>query len=100
MLEFIKMFGLGIIYTILSPVILVFFLLFVVYSIINYLVCEAIYLSGFFFGKKFSEHTQLDKTLIRKRKEREEAIEAQISMENNLSNDNIEVDNEGGDLNV
>ena len=58
MLEFIKMFGMGIVYTILSPFILAFFLLFVVYSLFNYLVCEFIYLGGFFLGKRFDDTTE------------------------------------------
>lgn len=60
MLEFIKMFGMGILYTILSPLILAFFLLFVVYSFGNYLVCEGIYLGGFFFGRRFLDKTKLE----------------------------------------
>ncbi len=72
MLEFIKMFGLGIIYTILSPLLLVFFLLFVVYSFFNYLVCECINLGGFFLGKRFSEDTELDKQYKKIKKEKEE----------------------------
>ena len=70
MLEFIKMFGLGIVYTILSPVILLFFLLFLVYTVGNYLVCEVIYLGGFFMGKRFSEHTALDRQLEKMKKEK------------------------------
>ena len=68
MLEFIKMFGLGILYTILSPLILAFFLLFVVYSVFNYLVYEVIYLGGFFLGKRFTVETPLEKKLVEMRK--------------------------------
>ena len=77
MLEFIKMFGLGILYTILSPVILVFFTLFLVYSFFNYLVCEVINFSGFFLGKKFSAETELDKQCkkMKKAKEEEKLVE-------------------------
>ena len=74
MLEFIKMFGMGILYTILSPFILAFFLLFVVYSVFNYLVCEAIYLGGFFFGRRFDDKTDLEKQYLKLKKEREENI--------------------------
>lgn len=70
MLEFIKMFGMGILYTILSPAILLFFLLFLAYTACNYLVCEIIYLSGFFMGKRFSELTALDKKLEKMKKEK------------------------------
>lgn len=85
MLEFIKMFGMGILYTILSPVILAVFLLFVAYSLVNYLVCEAIYLAGFFLGKKFDEKTSLDKTLAKMKEEKEKEVS---------------VDSMGGDLNA
>ena len=69
-LDFIKMFGLGILYTILSPFVVLGFALFLVYSLFNYLVCEAIGLSGFFFGKKFSAETELDKQCKKLKKER------------------------------
>ena len=98
MLEFIKMFGMGIVYTILSPFILVFFLLFVVYSLFNYLVCEMIYLGGFFLGRKFDDKTELEKNLIKLRKEKEalreqeEIVRAQEVIKMNNS--------EEGDLNV
>ena len=73
MLEFIKMFGLGILYTILSPILLVIFLLFVVYSLFNYLVYEVIYLGGFFMGKRFSVETPLEKKLAQMKKEAADA---------------------------
>ena len=63
MLEFVKMFGLGVLYTVLSPVFLLIFLLFVVYSLFNYLVFEVINIIGFFAGKRFTEETELDKKL-------------------------------------
>ena len=69
MLEFIKRFGLGILYTVLSPVILAIFLLFVLYAFFNYLVFEVINLVGFFAGKKLSEETELDKKLTKIRAE-------------------------------
>ena len=95
MLEFIKMFGLGIFYTILSPIILLFFLLCVVYTIGNYLVCEVIYLSGFFMGKRFSEHTALDKKLEKMKKEK--LMEINASKGNETSNEVI-VNGEDGDF--
>ena len=81
MLEFIKMFGLGILYTILSPFILLFFLCFVVYSFFNYLVFEVINLGGFFFGRKFSVETSLEKELARRKKEKLENREVHESQE-------------------
>ena len=92
MLEFIKMFGLGIMYTILSPVLLVLFALFVVYSFFNYLVCEAINLGGFFLGKKFDEKTELDRRYLKMKKEKEDAnvIKEKVTSE--------EVQEEGGEL--
>lgn len=63
MLEFIKMFGLGILYTLLFPFIIVIFALYIVYVFGNYLVLEAINLFGFFFGYSFSVETELEKKL-------------------------------------
>ena len=63
MLEFIKMFGLGILYTILFPFIIAIFVLHVVYAFCNYLVLEFISIFGFFFGYTFSEKTPLEKKL-------------------------------------
>ena len=94
MLEFIKMFGMGIVYTILSPVILVIFLLFVLYSLFNYLVCEFIYLGGFFLGKKFDDTTELEKKLIKLKKEKEEARQKDMEVTPQV------VTSEDGDLNA
>ena len=96
MLEFIKMFGMGIVYTILSPVILLFFLIFLVYSFVNYLVCEVINLSGFFLGRKFSEKTKIDKEYARIKAEKNNVVFHEEH--NNIINENI--NNEGGDFNV
>lgn len=63
MLEFIKMFGLGILYTILFPVIVFIFALYLVYVFCNYLVIECLSLFGFFFGYTFSVETELEKKL-------------------------------------
>jgi len=97
MLEFIKMFGLGILYTILSPIILLFFLLFVLYTVGNYLICEVIYLCGFFMGKRFSELTALDKKLEKIKKEKM----AEVNASNTLQKPNAETvieNSEGGDF--
>jgi hypothetical protein len=83
------MFGMGILYTILSPVILALFLAFLIYSFVNYLVCEGIYLGGFFLGKKFVAETELDKKFA---KIKEEKKQASAHEENVVA--------EGGDLNV
>lgn len=93
MLEFIKMFGLGVMYTVLSPLIAVFFALFLVYSFFNYLVCEVINLSGFFLGKRFTAQTELDKEYakIKKEKDREESIKVSV-VETHIDEE------EGGDL--
>lgn len=63
MLEFIKMFGLGILYTILFPFILVIFVLYLGYVLVNYLVLEMINFFGFFFGYTFTPETALEKKL-------------------------------------
>lgn len=75
MLEFIKMFGLGILYTILFPFIVVFFALVLVGVLINYLVLEVINLSGFFFGNTFTVETKLDKKLRQMKEEAKNALE-------------------------
>lgn len=63
MLEFIKMFGLGVLYTLLFPLIVVIFLLYTIYVFCNYLVLEVINLVGFFFGYSFSTETELERRL-------------------------------------
>ena len=63
MLEFIKMFGLGILYTILFPFIVAIFALYLVYVVGNYLVLEAINFFGFFFGYTFTTETELEKKI-------------------------------------
>lgn len=63
MLEFIKMFGLGILYTILFPLIMAVFALSLVYVFCNYIVNECIHFFGFFFGYTFSVETELEKKL-------------------------------------
>ena len=60
MLEFIKMFGLGVLYTILLPFIVAFFALSLVFVFSNYLVLEAKTLFGFFFGYTFTTETELE----------------------------------------
>ena len=63
MLEFIKMFGLGILYTLLLPFIVVFFALSLVFVFANYLVLESKTLFGFFFGYTFTTDTELEEKL-------------------------------------
>ena len=63
MLEFIKMFGLGILYTLLLPFIIAIFICYIIYVFFNYLVLEAINLFGFFFGYTFTTETELEKKL-------------------------------------
>lgn len=84
MLEFIKMFGLGVLYTVLSPIILLIFVLFIVYSFFNYIVFEVINAVGFFAGKKITDETDLDKKLKK--------MKAQGQMAG--------VENKGGDYNA
>ena len=64
MLEFIKMFGLGMLYTLLFPFIIVIFALYVVYVFGNYVVLELTNFFGFFFGYSFSTETELEKKLV------------------------------------
>jgi hypothetical protein len=91
-LEFIKMFGIGVLYTLLSPFILAFFLIFVVYSIVNYLVFEVINLGGFFLGKRFTTETELEKKLAKMKQEK-----VALSSQPKIENEEV-VNNEEGDL--
>ena len=79
MLEFIKMFGLGILYTILFPFIVLIFAIYLVYVFVNYLVVESLTLFGFFFGYTFTTETELEKKLRESKenneREKEEAKE-------------------------
>lgn len=63
MLEFIKMFGLGIMYTLFFPLIVAIFAIYIVYVFFNYLVLEIINIFGFFFGYNFTAETELEKKL-------------------------------------
>lgn len=60
MLEFIKMFGLGILYTILFPFLVIIFAVFLVYVFVDYIVLEIKTLVGFFFGYTFTTDTELE----------------------------------------
>lgn len=71
MLEFIKMFGLGILYTILFPFIVVVFALSLVYVFVNYLVMESLTIFGFFFGYTFTVETELEKKMREMKEEGE-----------------------------
>lgn len=100
MLEFIKMFGLGILYTILFPFILVFFALVLVFMLLNYLVMETVNCVGFFFGHTFTVETELDKELKRMKEERNKEVESEkvlVKSEANLIEE-PSLENEGGDL--
>ena len=63
MLEFIKMFGLGIMYTLFFPLIVAIFAIYIVYVFFNYLVLEIINIFGFFFGYNFTVETELERQL-------------------------------------
>lgn len=91
MLEFIKMFGLGILYTILFPFIVVIFAAFLVYVFCDYLFLEIKTLVGFFFGYTFTTDTELELKL----KEMKESAKLQAEKgpsneENEFSEENME----------
>lgn len=109
MLEFIKMFGLGIVYTLLSPIFALILLVVIAYSVVNYLVLEVINLSGFFFGRRVVAETKLDKQLKlskeeeHARKEALKAAEAQRVSQMQSFNEPQDISwnqNEGGDFHV
>lgn len=75
MLEFIKMFGLGMLYTLLFPLIVLFFGLSLVYVFINYLVNESMHIFGFFFGYTFTVETELEKKLKEMKEENKKVQE-------------------------
>ncbi len=77
MLEFIKMFGLGILYTILFPFIVAIFALALVYVFVSYLVMESISIFGFFFGYTFTSETELEKKLREMKEDGEQPVEIQ-----------------------
>ena len=83
MLEFIKMFGLGVVYTIIFPFIVIIFLVNLVYSFINYLIMECIAIFGFFFGYTFSTETPLEKKLEEMKNENIKKSEQEIIYEYN-----------------
>ncbi len=102
MLEFIKMFGLGILYTILFPLMVVFFGIVLVYTVLNYLVLEVINFVGFFFGNTFTTETELEKKLkeMRMSKKENSVVEASAQVvyqyESNPERVNVS-EQEGGD---
>ncbi len=89
MLEFLKMFGLGILYTVLLPFILAYFALFLVYTLLNYIFCDIYTLIFYFFGGGVSRNTKLEKTL-QKRKEAMETLEN--TDENTLDLQEVQID--------
>jgi len=84
MLEFIKMFGMGILYTILFPFIVAIFAGYLVYVFGNYLVMESINIFGYFFGYTFSDETDLERKLREMKEgpelEKEESEEVEESV--------------------
>ena len=57
------MFGLGVLYTIISPFLLAYFALFLVYTLVSYLICDVYTIIFFFFGGGCSLKTKLEKEL-------------------------------------
>ena len=92
MLEFIKMFGLGILYTILFPFIVAIFALYLVYVVGNYLVLEAINFCGFFFGYTFTTETELEKQLAEMKEGPKEEKEVTNNFEGFGAQNNVTVD--------
>ena len=98
MLEFIKMFGLGILYTILFPFIVLIFALYLVCVFVNYLVMESITIFGFFFGYTFTVETELERKLNEMKESAEKSmVEPQdVSYEYDPSTSGVN-DEEGSD---
>ena len=92
MLEFIKMFGLGILYTILFPFIVAIFALYLVYVIGNYLVLETINFCGFFFGYTFTTETELEKKLAEMKESSKDTNEVSNAFEGFAVQNNVTVD--------
>lgn len=100
MLEFIKMFGLGILYTVLFPLIVVIFALYMIYTLGNYLVLEVINLVGFFFGYSFSVETELEKRLhSSKNKESINEKKMDDDFEDLLKSESVDAELKGSDGN-
>ena len=87
MLEFIKMFGLWILYTIAFPVVVVVFAVYLVYAFCNYLVMESITLFGFFFGYTFSTETDVERVLREKKEAESEEKTSKVIYEYNDSDE-------------
>ena len=85
MLEFIKMFGLGILYTIAFPVIVVVFAIYLIYAFCNYLVMESITLFRFFFGYTFSTETEVERVLREQKEEDSDEKNSKVVYEYNGS---------------
>lgn len=81
MLEFIKMFGLGVLYTILFPFLVIIFAAFLVYVFADYLFLEVKTLVGFFFGYTFTTETELELKLKEMKEEKEEHSEEALVQE-------------------
>ena len=96
MLEFIKMFGLGILYTILFPFVVLIFSLYLVYVFVNYLVIECLTLFGFFFGYTFTVETDLERQLREMKEENEKSKEIGKEVSYEYDPSVSEVNNEEG----
>lgn len=100
MLEFIKMFGLGILYAILFPFIVLIFALYLVYVFVNYLVIECLTLFGFFFGYTFTVETELERKLreIKENNEKSKEEVKEISYEYDPSVGEVNIEEGSEDL--
>lgn len=98
MLEFIKMFGLGIVYTILFPVLVVIFAVYLVYVLCNYLVIEIYNCVSYFFGYTFTTETKLEKELTKIKEEKDNNPAKEDFMETNDAGENAISNNEGSDF--
>ena len=98
MLEFIKMFGLGLLYTILFPFFVVVFALYLVYTLGNYLVIEVYNCVSFFFGYTFTTETALEKKLNSMNEEKYGIVSvSQIRDNENVIEESQFSDGEDGD---
>ena len=97
MLEFIKMFGLGILYTILFPFIVAIFALYLVYVVGNYLVLETINFCGFFFGYTFTTETELEKKLAEMKEAPKENKEVNGNFQDFFAQNNVTGELKGSD---
>ncbi len=69
MVEFLRLFGQGVFFTLISPILALIWLLGVVYTLLNYIIYEIKNFSSFFVGKPLNTPNKLEIELEEKKAE-------------------------------